>query len=78
MSDWVKRWGYWVAAKASRPGIYRMKDGGFLLRGRITDPLSGKRRTIIKSLPDAKLDEAQRGDKDRCNHKCARHPSLRG
>jgi hypothetical protein len=60
MSDWVKRWGYLVAAKPVRRGIYRLKDGGFLLRGRITDPVTGKRRTVIKSIPDAKLDEAQR------------------
>jgi integrase len=49
-----------MAPKSSRPGIYRLQDGGFLVRGRIDDPVTGKRRTVIKRLPDAKVEEAQR------------------
>jgi len=59
MSEWVKRWGYLVAAKASRPGIYRLKSGGFLVRGRVKDPTTDTMRTVIKALPDSKLEEAQ-------------------
>jgi integrase len=57
--SWVKRWGYLVASKPTRPGIYRLKDGGFLVRGRVTDAKTGKLRTVIKALRDATVQEAQ-------------------
>jgi hypothetical protein len=59
MSEWVKRWGYMLAQTPSRPGIYRLQNGGFLVRGRLTDPRSGKRSTVIKALRGANIQEAQ-------------------
>jgi hypothetical protein len=59
-AEWVTRFGYLVASKPSRPGIYRLKSGGFLVRGRVTDPKNGKRRAVIKALHGVVIEEAQR------------------
>ena len=34
---WVMRWGYLMSPTPIRPGIYRLKDGGFFLRARVAD-----------------------------------------
>jgi len=49
-----------VARKPSRPGIYRLQGGGFLVRGRVTNPKTGKRAAVIKALRDVTIEEAQR------------------
>lgn len=43
MVGWIKRWNVWTAPKASLPGVWRRKNGGFLVRGRARDPLTKKR-----------------------------------
>jgi hypothetical protein len=58
MAEWVKRWGYEVSAKRVREGIYRLRSGGYLVRGRLTNEETGRRKTVIKALPDASLAEA--------------------
>ena len=35
-TKWIKRWKYWIAPKPSRPGVWRLKGGGYLVRGRAT------------------------------------------
>jgi site-specific recombinase XerC len=60
VSMWTKRWGYEMSPKASRPGIWRLKDGGFYVRGRVTHPRTGDRKEVQRALPDANLQEAQR------------------
>lgn len=49
---WVLRWKYWIAPKPVRPGVWRMKEGGYYIRGRATDPRTGRLREISKPLPD--------------------------
>ena len=39
---WVTRWKYEMTAKALRPGIWGLKEGGYFLRTRVIDPRSGK------------------------------------
>jgi integrase len=57
----VMRWGYVMAKTPTRPGIYRLKSGGFFVRSRVTDKKSGKRREVSAALHDAKtVMEAQR------------------
>jgi integrase len=57
---WVRRWKYWMAEKPTRPGIWKLRDGGYFVRSRVTD-LSGRRREVTAVLPDAKTPaEAQR------------------
>lgn len=60
MAEWVKRWGYEFAAKPQRPGIYRLRSGGYLVRGRVTDPRTGKRRETMRATSAKSLQEAQR------------------
>lgn len=57
---WVKRWGYWIQEKASAPGIFRLKSGGYLVRGRVNDRRKKKRRAVLRPLHDVTLDEARR------------------
>ena len=41
-NQWVRRWRY-VMAPTSRLGIWRLKDGGYFVRVRVTDPRTGRR-----------------------------------
>jgi hypothetical protein len=41
-TQWVSRWRYEMAAKPVRPGIWRLKGGGFFVRARVTDPRTGR------------------------------------
>ncbi len=50
---WVLRWKYWLAPKPVKPGVWRMKEGGYYIRGRATDPRTGRLREISKPLQDA-------------------------
>jgi integrase len=47
---WVKRWDSWIAPTPVKPGVFRRKEGGFLVRGRVTDPRTGKLKEIRLSL----------------------------
>ncbi|MCA9675618.1 MAG: site-specific integrase [Myxococcales bacterium] len=40
-----------IAAKPELPGVWRRRDGGFRVRGRATDPRTGKLREINWALP---------------------------
>jgi hypothetical protein len=62
---WVTRWKYEIAAKASRPGIWRLKTGGYLVRGRVTQPRTQRRTLVFKVLRNATVQEAQRYLDDR-------------
>ncbi len=54
---WTKRWGYEMAAKPTRPGIYRLKSGGYFVRARVTNRLS-RREEVSAVLHDAKTPTA--------------------
>ncbi len=47
-TPWVTRWRYEMAPKATRPGIWRLKGGGFFVRCRVTDPRTGKEHPFTK------------------------------
>jgi integrase len=49
---WVRKWNSWVEAQPTLPGVYRRKEGGFLVRGRAVDPKNGATRQVVRSLPD--------------------------
>jgi len=48
----IKQWGSWIAAKPIKPGVFRKKEGGFLVRGRVTDPRTGKLKEIRLTVVD--------------------------
>lgn len=58
MAEWVRRWGYDVSKSRVREGVYRLRSGGYLVRGRVTSPGTTKRTTVLKALPKASLAEA--------------------
>lgn len=49
--NWVRKWNSWVAPKPALPGVYRRKEGGFLVRGRVVDPKTGSMRQVVRNLP---------------------------
>ena len=51
-TKWVERWKYHVAPKPSRPGVWRLRGGGFLVRGRTTDFRTGKQREVLRTVRD--------------------------
>jgi hypothetical protein len=55
---WVLRWRSWIAPKASKPGVWRRKEGGFLVRGRAVDGRTGKLKEVKFSVQVADAMEA--------------------
>lgn len=49
---WVMRWRSWIAPKPSKPGVWRRKEGGFLVRGRAMDPRTGRMHEVRMTLVD--------------------------
>lgn len=47
---WVQKARYWIAAKPSKPGVWRLKEGGYLVRARYTDPRTNKKKELLKVL----------------------------
>jgi hypothetical protein len=50
---WVQRWNTWIAPTPVKPGVWRRKEGGYLVRGRAVDPSTGKMEQVRLNLPDA-------------------------
>lgn len=48
---WTRRWKHWVA-KTRLPGVWRIKEGGFLVRTRVKNPYTGRMREIRRILPE--------------------------
>jgi len=57
-TKWVKRWDAWIAPKHTKPGVWRRKEGGFLIRGRAKDPHTGKLKLVKKRVNDVDSAEA--------------------
>lgn len=57
---WVTRWKYQMESKPARPGIYRLKGGGFFLRARVAAP--GKQLITLTEVARelTSLSQAQR------------------
>lgn len=57
---WVRKWNSWVDPRPKLPGVYRRKEGGFLVRGRVIDPKTGSMRQVVRNLLDlAEPEEAR-------------------
>lgn len=57
-TKWVNRWRYNINPHPVLPGVWRRKEGGFVVRGRTTDP-TGRRRELLKPVPVETADEAR-------------------
>jgi integrase len=51
-TKWIRRWNCWVAP-TKLPGVWKRKEGGHLVRARVTDPTTGHKKEIRKVLPGA-------------------------
>lgn len=49
-TKYVNRWGYMISEKPTLPGVWRRKEGGFLVRGRATDPRTKKQHEVMRAL----------------------------
>ncbi len=49
-TKWISRWRFQISVRPVLPGVWRRKEGGFLVRGKSTDPRTGKQHQIIKAL----------------------------
>ncbi|MBA3391136.1 MAG: site-specific integrase [Deltaproteobacteria bacterium] len=54
MANWIERWGDVIASKPEQPGVWKRRDGGFHVRGRATDPRTGRLREVNRALPDCR------------------------
>lgn len=53
MGKWIVRWRDEIAPKASLPGVWRRRAGGYRVRGRATSPKTGRLVEVNTALPDA-------------------------
>jgi len=51
---WIKRWKSWLAPTRV-PGVWKRKEGGHLVRARVTEPTTGMLKEIKRVLPKADL-----------------------
>src|SRR5438067_11738613 len=58
MSKWIQRWGTIIAETPSKPGVWRRKEGGFVIRSRIKHPRTGQMKEIRHHLVDSTSPEA--------------------
>ncbi|MBK8696934.1 MAG: site-specific integrase [Deltaproteobacteria bacterium] len=58
-TKWVTRWRFRISAKPVMPGVWKREDGGFLVRGKVTDQRTGKQHQILKALDVAKALDAR-------------------
>lgn len=54
MIAWVNRWKDVIAPAPELPGVWRRRDGGFHIRGRATDPRTGRLREVNCVLADCR------------------------
>ena len=47
---WIMRWKYAIAPTPVKPGVWRRREGGFLVRGRAVDRRTGKLREVMKTV----------------------------
>lgn len=47
---WVMRWRYEISPRPVLPGVWRRREGGFLVRGKVTDPRTKVQRQLFKVL----------------------------
>ena len=55
---WARRWRYMMATTPTKPGVWKMKEGGHYVRGRATDPRTGRMHAVSMPLHDATAAEA--------------------
>lgn len=49
-TTWVKRWKYEISPEPSRPGVWRMKGGGYLIRARANEFRTGRQKEVMRTV----------------------------
>jgi site-specific recombinase XerC len=57
--EWKRVRGSWIAKTPVLSGVWARKESGHVVRGRVLDPRTGKKREIWKVLPEATAMEAK-------------------
>lgn len=55
---WIRRSRYEMAAKPSRPGVWKLREGGWFCRARVTDPKTGRMTEVSGVRDDPSADDA--------------------
>lgn len=63
--NWKRLWKNWVAPTGV-PGVWKVKEGGHLVRARVIDPTTGRTKEIKKVLPTADQATAFKWLSDEC------------
>lgn len=58
-AQWKRVRGIWISAEPVLPGVWRRKEGGYVVRARATDGRNGLKREVMKVLPQASEEEAK-------------------
>ncbi len=58
MTQWKTQWGGRTVAKTKIPGVWKLREGGFLIRGSVKDPRTKKLREVFQTLPDVRDERA--------------------
>lgn len=79
---WVHRWKYEMEATPTKPGVWKMKEGGHYVRGRATDPRTGRMHAVSTPLHEMTAAQAyaelqQRLDEIRAGRSQAAQPRTR-
>ena len=51
-SKWIYRWKHWIAPTPVKEGVWRRKEGGFLVRGRALNPRTGQLQEVRCAVHD--------------------------
>ncbi len=56
--SWKLTRGSWISTTPVLPGVWKRKEGGHVVRARVTDPRTGKKTELWKVLPELKAAQA--------------------
>jgi hypothetical protein len=59
-TKWITRWRYEIASTPTKPGVWRRKGGGYLVRGRAVDHRTGKMKHVMKAVDGGDANAAYR------------------
>ena len=84
-TKWIYRFDTFIAEKATKPGVWRRRDGGFVVRARVRDPddqlgAPGRTPASDRRQPDSRQrvrTSAGHERRDRLFERRLAHPTVR-
>jgi hypothetical protein len=65
--SWRLTHGSWISTTPVLPGVWKRKDGGHVVRSRVTDPRTKKKTEVWKILPELSAAQALQWLEEECN-----------